>query len=747
MTQQNRNLVQQALARAANANAAANSGRVPANTSAMPATGLACWAPYSEQGLPVVAPTDNQGANTSNLVGVYSSDGFLTRAGAVANARMTTDGGKPGIGVPVYLAAALDDGGTAAGKMTPKRPTLGVIGRTYPRNVARVGVCTDNSNYDAEKTCVVDFSGSGEPEPQIPPRDQAWQNNTLTNLSAANYLSTPGTQAGCGFNAGESLFIIFTVVGSTAAATYLWGNTDAAFLAGWSITLVTGALNVIQWHSSAPTGSIALNGIRKGVNWLVASMSEDGKTLRGSLNGIAFGEGAISAIAPPTGAQTHNLGGAPLGGHASWGTVGDIIACGKFGLDFAPQQVVSLSKGAVPTPPANRYQFPADLLAEGASALQWEWNQNYDIIPGSGTRGPDAFTWTPHGAPAVGVQGTQWFRSLAPYILDTQPVLYDSLAIPRTSSFAVLSFTMPIGQADMCVAVTCDDWQGANDDSLGYFVDGVFQDNIPSDSVGGQIANGETRYFWVPVSDGTATHQVTIVNGATIQESPALARSGGYFVEIVASFEQVFDGPTVNKRMVIAGDNPLYAIDSDTTSRVRYGVTTLVRATFPSAGGPGRVTSEGAIGQSLYAMYSALGLNSVALYAQQILEELKEGNPTTRYLYEFLGFNDYQQDLPWPSVAAFGAAKAALYDMLHATDPDLLIFAGNLLGPAYDAVPNIHGYTLSEFTAQIAALTTGRPWLTVIDPRPGVTYVVNNFDPDQAGLATLAANIQAGIGY
>jgi len=73
----------------------------------------------------------------------------MTVGGVVENAKFTTDGGSPSAGDPVYLALGTADTGTGAGKLTATAPT------TAGQYVAEVGICLDNSNYDASKTCEV----------------------------------------------------------------------------------------------------------------------------------------------------------------------------------------------------------------------------------------------------------------------------------------------------------------------------------------------------------------------------------------------------------------------------------------------------------------------------------------------------------------------------------------------------------------------------------------------------------------
>ena len=75
--------------------------------------------------------------------------GSMTVGGIIDAAKFTTDGGSPTNGAPVYLALGTADTGAGAGKLTAIAPTA--VGDF----VAEVGICLDNSNWAASKTCKV----------------------------------------------------------------------------------------------------------------------------------------------------------------------------------------------------------------------------------------------------------------------------------------------------------------------------------------------------------------------------------------------------------------------------------------------------------------------------------------------------------------------------------------------------------------------------------------------------------------
>lgn len=127
------------------------------NTAAMAASGQ-----YGYVSAPsTVSPTDALAIASSIVLGVYESlPGTMIVGGTVGDAEMTTAGGSPANGAQVYLAASTEEA-AAAGKLTAAPYRIGTaVGAFTPAagNVqARVGICIDNSNYAALKTCVVYF--------------------------------------------------------------------------------------------------------------------------------------------------------------------------------------------------------------------------------------------------------------------------------------------------------------------------------------------------------------------------------------------------------------------------------------------------------------------------------------------------------------------------------------------------------------------------------------------------------------
>ena len=95
----------------------------------------------------VATPTDNLTLAKSRFVGIYTGiSGELQTDGVAKAVQLTTVGGSPAAGAPLWLAASTDDGATGVGKWTATAPTVaGTV-------VAEVGICLDNTNYAGAKT-------------------------------------------------------------------------------------------------------------------------------------------------------------------------------------------------------------------------------------------------------------------------------------------------------------------------------------------------------------------------------------------------------------------------------------------------------------------------------------------------------------------------------------------------------------------------------------------------------------------
>lgn len=92
-----------------------------------------------------LAPTDADTEAATRMFGVYTGTAASATVAGVVTVRMTTAGGDPGNGGPVYLAPATEEA-SAAGKGTATAPA------GPGKWVAEVGICLDNGNYAGSKT-------------------------------------------------------------------------------------------------------------------------------------------------------------------------------------------------------------------------------------------------------------------------------------------------------------------------------------------------------------------------------------------------------------------------------------------------------------------------------------------------------------------------------------------------------------------------------------------------------------------
>lgn len=121
---------------------------IPGNTGALSTGSLAYISAAN-----TFSKTDSTTLASSRVQGVFAGTaGQIISQGSVT-VNMTTAGGSPSNGDPVYIAAAADDGGTGAGKATATPPADGSGLFLTP-----VGTVLDNTGYAGAKTCVIAYS-------------------------------------------------------------------------------------------------------------------------------------------------------------------------------------------------------------------------------------------------------------------------------------------------------------------------------------------------------------------------------------------------------------------------------------------------------------------------------------------------------------------------------------------------------------------------------------------------------------
>lgn len=114
------------------------------NTSAVSGAGLFGYL----SGNKVVSLADSSSILKAVAIGATThTSGEIITHGLIPDAVFTTAGGQPSPGAKVFLAAASDDGGSGAGKLTATPPNTGVL--------TIVGVCLDNTNYSSSKKAAV----------------------------------------------------------------------------------------------------------------------------------------------------------------------------------------------------------------------------------------------------------------------------------------------------------------------------------------------------------------------------------------------------------------------------------------------------------------------------------------------------------------------------------------------------------------------------------------------------------------
>lgn len=738
----------------------ASAGLTGIDTSAMPGPGTFAWlAPGN-----IAMPTDALVARSCNVFAVFVGGKLINALPGlpIAAVKFTTAGGKPANGSVAYLASAFDDGATGAGKLTATRPLAGTPYTAssgvaaWPENPVRAFFVTDNSLYDSAKTCAGYLLPINTPEnqgEQSPPADKGQQGYSMGGFTAARYMSADGNQSQLSMNVGESFVLLYWVPDITAVTGFeqIICNLDATYSNGWVITVPAGQPTFRQANAGAFSDAGVNVVSRQGLNCFVITIVDDGANGQGRvcLNGSKIGVGAITnPIVPPTAGYGFDWGNQPSNPIFAFAS-GEILAWYKLAGNLTDTEMQAASSNVTPAVPTNRFEVPAfvrnsGLLQCSFEAQSWPGNQPPGVVGGPWPGSSD-FTMTVNsdggGGPIKIGHAETWYRNLARRFIDSEPHFLDANSFPRGDPGATLEFVLPAENQDFCVGVQCDDRDNGDNADFVVFVDGSFLTVIQP------ITTGLVQYYWLAAPQGpAASHTVTIYCGDKLQRYPTngLLKSGGCFVELVAGLDPAFTPATTANRLIVVGDDNTHGHD---TGMMENSVTKLLRDDYP-----GRVTAHSATDRALGMMFS-IGGGSVVPFAREIIETAKEGNAAAVTILITLGWNDYDFLAATQTPAQYGTRYGALLDALHAAQPTWGLFAMNLLQPAFDAIANAGGFTLSQYRTQVAALTTGRPWLTVFDGRTPnvVTYapLANpNIQVDQTGgTAALKANIKLGLGY
>ena len=726
-------------------------------------------------------PGNNLDAKAANVLAAFS--GGKLRNSGVWPLAFTTQGGQPANGAPVYLAAATDDGGTAVGKVTATKPTVGMPFPAYPQqftqNAVRVGKCVDNSAYAGPKTCLVELSLPAMVEPQALVPNQNLQGAEWRGFATAgNFFLTASDAVNpdqFALRAGQTLLILFSVEsGPFSGLNDVISNYKAA-TDGWQFGQHGGQWELLVVTASALTGACNL-GIGAAVNGLnLACFAVDpGGVIRGCINGKNYkGNGFYTSIPTPDGTYNLNIGGGVPGQDGF--PQGGVYAVAMLNRAASDAELIAWSGAPYAQPPptpatqtsliiggpipllgqTNRYQLPPAVIND--PALLWSTNaMGATLAPSAppALAGPQgtSFTFANAGEGAVQVAGRQvtLYRNLAGQMLDTEPAIYDSRGYPRTDAGARIALTITdvADLLDLCIGWTNDDFDDSDNGAASMFINGALQSAIAID---GQNPTGNVEYFYPNLSGltfGAGPWLVEFVVPDRIRRSQTYY-AGACLPELLGPANATFQTPATASRLVLIGDAD--AIGHDTgISGEPFGnsVTTQLRSDFP-----GRVTCHSQTNGGIFAAWQYGNGASMDPFAQRIVAAALEGNPATTTLYFIQCFYADYFEANW-SPAAFGAHYALLIDAVHALQPTWTIYVDHPIQAAYDAVANSNGDTLAAFTAQIVALATGRPWLHVVNSRgpnaitfaPGAS--IPNAHPTQTGgTAAWKANIKLILGY
>jgi hypothetical protein len=371
-----------------------------------------------------------------------------------------------------------------------------------------------------------------------------------------------------------------------------------------------------------------------------------------------------------------------------------------------------------------------------------------------------AFTLTQHGTLTSSTRGEQWFRNLAPLLLDTEAIVYDSNGLPRHSPLARIKFTSAATLQDVYVEHVLDDAANWDNESQGaLLVDGSALDpyetgssSFPPDFL--YDWTGRPRGWWATtrsaVNVAPSTHVIEIVAPPQIGRPGTFGRWGGNIKSIIAGIGQSFTSQaSVSKRLVLISDDIMIGQDvGSPASPAVNGCKTLLAADFPTTGTGSVIAMCGAT-RALWDMYTAPG--GLAAFAQLIAETCQLGGATTIYPLISLGFRDYAHAItdgvgPW-TPARFGAAMQALVTALGALLPGVTIYASLIPQAQYNSIANSLGYTVTQYNSQISALT-GCTVVNINSPTP-IAWLGSSPSsiPSATGTATLKANIKSLLGY
>lgn len=195
---------------------------------------------------------------------------------------------------------------------------------------------------------------------------------------------------------------------------------------------------------------------------------------------------------------------------------------------------------------------------------------------------------------------------------------------------------------------------------------------------------------------------------------------------------EILPNPVVDRRLAVIGDS--ISVGARATVTARDGWIPVARRSFS-----GRISMYGYGGAQINDVYN-LGIASVA--AAHILALTAGAN--IRQVWDALGYNDWAAG---GSLVTYCGKIAALYDAIHAADPDAQIFCQTALLTGSESATNPNGDTIAAWRDAKASVATGRPFVTVIDGPDQLPAgnLSDGIHPTTAGHAILAANNLAAL--
>lgn len=700
------------------------------------------------------SPTNALDPVASKCVGVF--DGTDVVVGKAVTVRMTTAGGKPVPGQPIWLAPASDDSGTAAGKGTATKPETGplwsdiqLFAGTPPRDAEPVAYCVDASNYDSDKT-VVAF-----PFPTMAARPSGasipYFGIEYGFPTQNDYLYTAGNAPGVALVDGVTHALLFRVHKTYTGSGNLWLNTNKGTLTKGHFLYASTTLRLALCGAGGLTAGGELDfgaGPKAGLG--VLAFTVRGSKLVGCMtqtNGDVLLKSITATATAPDGSCSFQLGGYDTGfAGASWMQIRGALS---FGRSLTDRELGELCRFVQSKTPVNRFLWP-DWAVDDAS-LNWMWSA---VNGTSMTRGSEFIqSWLVHGTPTTSSGSEKRIRNVQPYVLDARPAVENSrgIVVPACAH-PLIEFTVPATQPDVGIGyVARGNTRNFDNDGLVVYVDGVYKTGLPI--IGdGTVPDGQEQVAFVELgatNEDADEHTVQIVGSSeTAAVDGGFATEGVSVTMLVVDGSQTFGDATCTRRMVLAGED--YEIGQDVGiegeqtngSGAANAFDTLVRADYP-----GRVSSVCAVTRDLHSMRDA-GAGAMRAYARRIVLAGDEGAPDEVEVYIWHTFRDYANLACTPDEHQTDLTDLATE--IHTLRPTWTVRFVKSDQDYFDSIANTDGYTLSQFDAAKEAAAASLDWMAeVVDERTPTPLV---FDGSHSvltitGTANKKSNFKAAVGY